>query len=105
MKRLTAFARLILKQPDAGAVCTGNDRREGPVGTAIVSRLSDSYSLRGHAALHHGISDHTADRQRSTDSIRFQIKQALQRAQKEQIENEGQEKSYGAKPNSEHKMH
>lgn len=43
MKRLTAFVRLILKQPDgakAGAICTGNEHLEGPVGTAIVSRLS-----------------------------------------------------------------
>ncbi len=79
MKRLTAFVRLILKQPDgakAGAICIGNDRIEGPVGTAIVSRLSALLltRVRGHAALHHGISDHTADRHRSTDSIRFQIK-------------------------------
>ncbi len=74
--RIFGILRLILKQPDAGAVCTGNDRLEGPVGTAIVSRLSALLltRVRGHAALHHGISDHTADRQRSTDSIRFQIK-------------------------------
>lgn len=85
MKRLTAFIQLILKQPDgtkAGAICIGNECKEGPVGTAIVWRLSALLLTRVwvHAALHHGISDHTADRHRSTDS---KLKQALQRAQKE----------------------
>lgn len=79
IKRLTAFVQLILKQPDgaeAGAICIGNEYIEGPVGTAIVSRLSalPLTTVRGHAALHHGISDHTADRHPTTDSIRFQIK-------------------------------
>lgn len=79
MKWLTAFVRLILKQPDgaeAGAICIENECIEGPVGTGIVSRLSalPLTRVRGHAALHHGISDHTADRHPTTDSIRFQIK-------------------------------
>ncbi len=85
MKRLTAFVRLILKLPDAGAVCTGNDRREGPVGTAIVSRLSDSYSLECGGTPHCTMGSLITQLIDNAAQIPLdsKLKQALQRAQKE----------------------